>query len=242
VPAADRTLAALEHLARLPDGGTLSQLSRSLATSPSSLLALLTTLRARGYVERTADRYRIAPTVAALGATAAATLGVGAAFERARERLERSALGHELDAPAGRGLAGKELRAFLTLPMVAVLAYTGAEGHPATVPVWFATEHDGERTLFELVPGRAARWVEQLRREPRVSLAISEGRPQFRRVTVEGRATVRRDAARAATVWAGMLRRYGARPGEYEEFAPVSIVRIDRTRITSSRGLKARIA
>ncbi|MBM4364114.1 MAG: helix-turn-helix domain-containing protein, partial [Deltaproteobacteria bacterium] len=42
VPAADRTLAALEHLARLPDGGTLSQLSRSLATSPSSLLALLT--------------------------------------------------------------------------------------------------------------------------------------------------------------------------------------------------------
>ncbi len=77
-----RTVAVLERLTAHPEGATLTELSRAERISPSSLLALLTTLRARGYVTRgEADgRYRAGPALAALGSAAVAALNPLAAF------------------------------------------------------------------------------------------------------------------------------------------------------------------
>ncbi len=81
VPMVRRTVAALEWLAANPRGGTLSDLARALGISPSSLLALLTTLRAGDYVVRGDDgRYRVGPALAALGSSASAALNPLAAF------------------------------------------------------------------------------------------------------------------------------------------------------------------
>ncbi len=76
VPMVQRTVAVLERLTAHPEGATLTELSRAERISPSSLLALLTTLRARGYVTRgEADgRYRAGPALAALGSAAVAVL------------------------------------------------------------------------------------------------------------------------------------------------------------------------
>lgn len=71
VPAVVRALAVLEHLSRAPSGRALSQLSRDLSISPSSLLAILRTLQSRGYVERneTSGGYGLGPALAKLAAT-----------------------------------------------------------------------------------------------------------------------------------------------------------------------------
>lgn len=252
MPAARRAIATLELLARLPEGGTLAALSRALSVSPSSLLALLGTLRAVGYVAREGDRYHIDAGVPALGAMAAACLGIDAAFHRARERLERSALAPELQqagtgvermprAPA-KGLSGDELHAFLQLPLIAVLAYQNEAGYPSTVPVWYAGVRDpGDRVVFWLVPGPGARWAEQLERDPRVSLTVSEGEAPFRRINAEGVAQVVRDPRYARRLRAEMLRRYAAADTDHGTIGePEQVVRIDPTRLISWRGLASR--
>src|SRR5919205_2544715 len=67
---------ALEHLAAASEPLSLSSLSRALGVGPSSLLAILTTLRSFGLVTRGArdGRYRPGPGLAALGAAAAQRL------------------------------------------------------------------------------------------------------------------------------------------------------------------------
>lgn len=240
-------MAALELLSRLPDGGTLATLSRTLCMSPSSLLALLTTLRSSGYVAREGDRYRIGVGVPALGAAAAACLGVETAFQRAREHLERSAIGSELrqvsatDRATG-GLSGDELHAFLQKPLVAVLAYQSVTGYPATIPVWYAgVREPGDRIVFWLVPSARARWAEQLQSDPRVSLTVSEGEPPFRRVNAEGHASVLRDGSYARDLWAEMQLRYAAAETEREPLGRLEfVVRIEPTRVLSWRGLTPR--
>ncbi len=247
MPAARRAIATLELLSRLPDGATLATLSRSLSMSPSSLLALLTTLRSSGYVAREGDRYRIGLSLPALGAVAAACLGVEDAFQRAREHLERGAIGSELRqvAAAGHatgGLSGDELHAFLQRPLVAVLAYQSETGYPATVPVWYAgVREPGDRVIFWLVPGPRARWAERLRHDARVSLTVSEGEPPFRRLNVEGHASVLQDGSYARDLWAEMRRRYAAAEADREPLGRLElVVRIEPTRILSWRGLTPR--
>src|SRR6187399_567882 len=79
VPAVARAVRALELLAG-SDGRSLADLSRALSVGPSSLLAILTTLRRAGLVTRDErGRYRLGPGLAALGGAAAGHLGV---FER----------------------------------------------------------------------------------------------------------------------------------------------------------------
>lgn len=252
VPAARRAIAALELLAGLPEGATLAALSRALSVSPSSLLALLGTLRAVGYVAREGDRYRVDVGVPALGARAATCLGIGAALDRARERLQRSALAPELQqavdatrrpaAPQAKGLSGDELHAFLQRPLIAVLAYHNEAGYPSTVPVWYAGVRDpGDRLVFWLVPGPGARWAEQLQRDPRVSLTVSEGEPPFRRINAEGLASVVRDARYARELRAKLLQRYAPADADREPIGqPELAIRIDPTRLISWRGLTPR--
>src|ERR671939_887528 len=76
VPAVARAVAALEHLAAAQQPVSLSALSRAIGVGPSSLLAILTTLRGVGLVSRSArdGRYAPGPGLVALGTAAAQRL------------------------------------------------------------------------------------------------------------------------------------------------------------------------
>src|ERR1700737_2668059 len=76
VPAVARAVLALEHLAAAQQPLSLSALSRAIDVGPSSLLAILTTLRGLGLVSRSArdGRYQPGPGLVALGTAAAQRL------------------------------------------------------------------------------------------------------------------------------------------------------------------------
>src|SRR5712691_6314082 len=76
VPAVARAVQALEHLAAAQQPLSLSAFSRAIAVGPSSLLAILTTLRGAGLVSRSArdGRYLPGPGLVSLGTAAAQRL------------------------------------------------------------------------------------------------------------------------------------------------------------------------
>src|SRR5919202_4080977 len=76
VPAVARAVQALEHLAAAQQPLSLSAISRAVQVGPSSLLAILTTLRSFGLVTRSArdGRYSPGPGLVALGSAAAQCL------------------------------------------------------------------------------------------------------------------------------------------------------------------------
>jgi DNA-binding transcriptional ArsR family regulator len=279
VPAVARAVLALERLAAAQQPLSLSALARAIGVGPSSLLAILTTLRGAGLVSRSArdGRYLPGPGLVALGTAAAQRLeplqafdllasdlveqvgetvllwiqqGDGLAMAAAREgthplryvaplglRLPASGwatraadgvvegelepgvwmLGITLDehallalvGPAERlrGAAGdsarhalrdaiggdgawvgsgpiepSELDAFLSQALVASLSYLSDDGYPASVPLWY----DWDGRAFWLVPSPGADWAQQVRRNPRVSLSVSESTPPLRRVLARG--------------------------------------------------------
>jgi len=279
VPAVVRAVQALEHLAAAPQPLSLSALSRAIAVGPSSLLAILTTLRGVGLVSRSArdGRYQPGPGLVALGTAAAQRLeplhtfdvlaadlverlgetvvlwiqqGDGLAMAAARDGLQPlryvAPLGLRLPAAGWatqtengliegelepgvwmlaislderallaivgplarlRGAAGadarralrvaagdehlwvgagpiepRELNAFLSQALVASLSYLSDDGYPASVPLWY----DWDGVAFWLVPSPAAEWAGHVRRNPRVSLSISESTPPLRRVLARG--------------------------------------------------------
>ncbi|MBV9543392.1 MAG: helix-turn-helix domain-containing protein, partial [Chloroflexi bacterium] len=281
VPAVARAVRALEHLAGAQQPLSLSALSRAIEVGPSSLLAILTTLRGAGLVSRSGrdGRYVPGPGLVALGAAAAqrleplhtfdliaaelvdqlgetvllwvqhgdglvmaaaregtqplrympplglrlpatgwgaddpthrnllegelepdvwmvaanvddgALLGIvgpvnrlqGAAGSEARRALQAAVAGESAWAGAGPIEPG-ELDAFLSQPLVASLSYLSRDGYPASVPLWY----DWDGGAFWLVPSPGAEWAEHVRRNPRVSLAISESLPPLRRVLARG--------------------------------------------------------
>src|SRR5437764_4414202 len=83
VPAVARAVKALEHLAAAQQPVSLSALSRAIEVGPSSLLAILTTLRGAGLVSRSArdGRYVPGPGLVALGTAAAQRLEPLHAFD-----------------------------------------------------------------------------------------------------------------------------------------------------------------
>jgi len=83
VPAVTRAVRALEHLASASQPLSLTTLSRALVVSPSSLLAILTTLRSLGLVTRSTrdGRYLPGPGLVALGTAAAQALEPLHAFD-----------------------------------------------------------------------------------------------------------------------------------------------------------------
>ncbi len=99
-----------------------------------------------------------------------------------------------------------ELNDFLAGGLVANLSYLSDDGYPATVPLWFVW--DGE--AFWLVPHPGAEWAEHARRQPRVSLAVSESVPPLRRVLARGQLAViaRPTAGQWTAVQEGLAARY----------------------------------
>ncbi|HET6316113.1 MAG TPA: pyridoxamine 5'-phosphate oxidase family protein [Chloroflexota bacterium] len=279
VPAVVRAVKALEHLASAQQPLSLSTLARTLDVGPSSLLAILATLKTAGLVSRSPrdGRYSPGPGLVALGTAAAQRLeplqtfdglaadlverlgetvllwvhqGDGLALAAAREGQqplryvpplglrppaggwasqvsggvvegelepdvwmlaasldERSVLA--IVGPTGRlrGAAGTparealrkladgdsawgssgpiqatELNAFLDQALVASLSYLSRDGYPSSVPLWY----DWDGSAFWLVPSPDAEWAEHVRRNPRVSLAISESTAPLRRVLARG--------------------------------------------------------
>ena len=107
---------------------------------------------------------------------------------------------------AGAGpIEPRELDAFLTQSLVASLSYLSDDGYPASVPLWY--DWDGQ--AFWLVPSPAAEWAEHVRRNPRVSLSISESVPPLRRVLARGPMTSVEDPD--ASQWRSVEGRLAAR-------------------------------
>ncbi|HEV7665157.1 MAG TPA: pyridoxamine 5'-phosphate oxidase family protein [Chloroflexota bacterium] len=318
-----RAVQALEHLAAAQQPLSLSALSRAIQVGPSSLLAILTTLRGVGLVSRSArdGRYQPGPGLVALGTAAAQRLeplqtfdllaadlveqlgetvllwiqqGDGLAMAAARDgarplryvpplglrlpasgwasRTEDGLAEGELESgvwmvaaslddrallavvgPTARlhGAAGAtaraalravaggdgvwtgsgpiespELDAFLSQALVASLSYLSADGYPASVPLWY--DWDGE--AFWLVPSPGAEWAAHVRRNPRVSLSISESTAPLRRVLARGPIHAVDDDAGGASQWRGVEARLAAR-----------YARLDAARLLEGRSGQARI-
>jgi PPOX class probable F420-dependent enzyme len=75
-------------------------------------------------------------------------------------------------------------RAFLEAPNVATLATVDPDGSPRTAVVWYRLEGDGT-ILVNSARGR--RWPANLRRDPRVSLAVIDRDDGLRWVGLHGR-------------------------------------------------------
>jgi IclR helix-turn-helix domain/Pyridoxamine 5'-phosphate oxidase len=336
VPAVARAIQALEHLAAAQQPLSLSALSRAIAVGPSSLLAILTTLRAAGLVRRSpADgRYLPGPGLVPLGAAAAQRLeplptfdllaadlvdrlgetvllwiqqgdglamaaardgsralryvpplglrlpssgwvrrtedgvaegelepGVwmlaaslderallavvgpaarlqGAARTGAREALRELVSGEGVWAGSGP-IEPRELDTFLSQALVASLSYLSNDGYPASVPLWY--DWDGQ--AFWLVPSPAAEWAEHVRRNPRVSLAVSESTPPLRRVLARGPIQVAEDidGSQWRSVEGRLAARYArldaARMLEGRSGQPRALLRLAPERLIAWRGL-----
>ncbi len=348
VPAVARAIEALRHLAESAQPASLARLSRAMGVSPSSLLAILNTLRAAGLVTRLEPEgtWMLGPGLAALGTEAGDRLAALPAFERAALHLAAQtsetvllwmrhgdefvltaahegaeslryvrALGARISAavlrPAhaieveiepgvlllgttlpttGRGetavvgvagpverlsgAAGDRVRAalaavrepspprqdraaggsqapawelagpiatgdvdeFLGQGLVATLSYLSDDGYPATVPLWY----DWDGAAFWLVPRPGAEWAEHVRRNPRVSLAVSESEPPLRRVLARGAvdAIVDPGGARWRHLRERLLRRYaGLDAARYLENHQAPLLRLTPKRLIAWRGL-----
>jgi hypothetical protein len=118
---------------------------------------------------------------AMLGVVGPASRLRGAAGTAARRALQEAIGGGSAWSGAGPIEPG-ELDAFLSQPLVASLSYLSSDGYPASVPLWY----DWDGRAFWLVPSPGAEWAEHVRRNPRVSLAVSESLAPLRRVLARG--------------------------------------------------------
>jgi general stress protein 26 len=145
--------------------------------------------------------------------------------------------------PAGWEQAARidpsELHAFLGQGLVATLSYIAEDGYPSTVPLWYVW--DG--TAFWLAPHADADWALQVRRDPRVSLAISESHPPLRRVLARGTVEVVEDRGGSRWRWvaADLEARYPAfgamRRQSSEAGRQGTVLRLAPRQVTAWRGL-----
>ncbi len=344
VPAVSRAVEALERLVEAREPLALSSLARQVHAHPSSLLAILTTLRASGLVTRseTDGRYSPGPGLVALGSAAAARLdacqtfegvagplaaetgetvvlwvleeggatlvaaresarsvryvprlgqvvpsvlfdrgpfvqlelepGValvgmdlparvtqprsvvavagpehrlgGSAAEAARDALARvigGEAGTEHSAQPGSWelagpIAAAEVDAFLGQGLVATLSYLSDDSYPSTVPLWY----DWDGSAFWLIPRSGSEWVMQVRRNPRVSLAVSESVPPLRRVLARGPVQSVPDPGHA--IWRQMTARLVARYAGFDRVdllvtPPAELLRLTPEQLIAWRGL-----
>ncbi len=106
-------------------------------------------------------------------------------------------------------------------PNVAVLATINPDGSPQASPVWVG--RDGRDVVISSARGR--RKDRNIRRDPRVSLAVFDRQDPEQYAEIRGRATVTEDSGRALAV--RLAERYDG-PGAGKEFLglPPEIVRI----------------
>ncbi|MCM8750657.1 PPOX class F420-dependent oxidoreductase [Thermomicrobiaceae bacterium CFH 74404] len=96
------------------------------------------------------------------------------------------------------------IRAFLAEPRLAVLATINEDGSPQQTVMWYDLE--GDAILMNTADGRVK--VNNLRRNPRVSLCVEDG---YRYVTISGRACQIEDQERAqADILRLAMRYHGA--------------------------------
>lgn len=80
----------------------------------------------------------------------------------------------------------QEINSFLEEPNIARIATVDEEGVPYVVPVWY--DWDGQ--YLYIVGRKYSKWVEHLRRKPRVSILIDEDAWPYRKVIFRGRAEI----------------------------------------------------
>jgi len=95
------------------------------------------------------------------------------------------------------------VRAFLDVPRFATIATTDDDGAPRQAVIWFLL--DGDTIVINSLEGR--RWPSNLRRDPRISLAVTDASDQTW-VGLTGTVEVVEDQARAQADIAAMARRY----------------------------------
>jgi len=100
-----------------------------------------------------------------------------------------------LDDPVVAGL--------LDGPNLARLAYTGRDGRPRVVPIWFALL-DSE---IVMITGPKAAKVSALEANPAVALSIDDARPPYKVLLVEGDASLEHIEG-IAPEYEGITRRY----------------------------------
>jgi hypothetical protein len=167
----------------------------------------------------------------------------GTAGATARQAL-REAAGDE-HAWVGSGpIEGSELNAFLSQALVASLSYLSDDGYPASVPLWY----DWDGATFSLVPSPGAEWAAYVRRNPRVSLSISESTPPLRRVLARGPilAVDDPDASQWRSIEGRLAARYArlepARLLEGRTGQPRVLLRLAPERLIAWRGLLRPVA
>jgi hypothetical protein len=127
-------------------------------------------------------------------------------------------------AAAAGPIEPHELDTFLSQALVASLSYLSDDGYPSSVPLWY----DWDGRAFWLVPSPAAEWAEFVRRNPRVSLSISESTPPLRRVLARGPIATVEDAD--GSQWRSVEGRLAAR-----------YARLDPARLLEGRSGHSRI-
>lgn len=103
-----------------------------------------------------------------------------------------------------------EVRDFLSAERFAVVGTVGADGTPHQAVAWYALQDDV--LLLNSAEGR--RWPSDLRRDPRVSVMVSDG---YRWVSLSGSVEIDDDQQRAQADIAAMARRYHADDPEQAE-------------------------
>ena len=104
-------------------------------------------------------------------------------------------------------LDADERRTFLDEPGHLVrIATVDGDGMPRVVPTWFL--HRDGHVLF--TPRAESVFLANLRRDPRVGLSVDEDALPYRKVTVQGRATVLHDLGEDA-VWRRVYRAIATR-------------------------------
>ena len=118
------------------------------------------------------------------------------------------------------------VRAFLDVPRFATIATTDDDGGPRQAVIWFLL--DGDTIVINSLEGR--RWPTNLRRDPRISIAITDATaPSW--VGLNGTVEVVDDHARSQSDIAAMARRYD----EPDEAEAVIATRFSKQRRVSFR-------
>ena len=104
-------------------------------------------------------------------------------------------------------LSLSERESFLaTRGILCRIATIQQDGSPHVTPVWFIAE---EASIF-VTPRAHSSWLEHVRRDPRVALTIDEEGHPYRKVTLEGPATIAFDLG-ADDAWRDLYRRIARR-------------------------------
>ena len=98
------------------------------------------------------------------------------------------------------------IRVFLDDLRFATIATTDPDGTPRQAVIWYTLE--GDELVINSRVGR--RWPSNLLRDPRLSIAVSDGTDGYRWVGLTGTARPVTDQATAQADIAGMARRYHA--------------------------------